>query len=554
MELLTEEIVREMLEDELRAKVIAPLLRKMGYRDVVEWHGGMNELGKDLVCWKEEAAGNRVNTAIVAKATRISGPTVYSEVARQVRQAFNTEYDDPTSGEARNIHWVWVITNKLMTKDNREQLRSEIDSDMRRYLMLTDGNDLWERVRELLPIAPFPALNEAQQRLKQIDLGFDAQVVLGAVNRPFARIRTEDREVIIGERYQGQLEQEPVTLRGRFQFPDTPEGHAMLQEYEKAMDTGSPVEIPAEYAQIEDAGWFNGIARQLLGIDPDQPTSVQLSSGISGQRLPLRIEFAPDDGDQVDPLYADLMVTQSGRIETTMTNEHQPLPILVTLVINFRDNTVSVSFRRKDCPIAAPIMWHLLKLQECLKKPGSVRLTSLETGLSMGRMKIEAPDPPLDHSNAMELLAELTGIQEHLSQPVLIPLEPWSLEDRAAVELLRAISRHPEIEGTWENGTISFCARDIDNTLTDLSGGEKTIRIVRQKSVELSGQEISLGQVEEIAYSIKVANEADVRVQAASAANETDEIVVRLEPGSNNRTLTRYLDWIVDSSEGFAEK
>ena len=65
--MLTHDTFVKMDEATLRVKVLLPLLRAMKYRDVHEYHGGSGEKGKDIVCWKQDELGCRVNLAIVAK-------------------------------------------------------------------------------------------------------------------------------------------------------------------------------------------------------------------------------------------------------------------------------------------------------------------------------------------------------------------------------------------------------------------------------------------------------------------------------------------------------
>jgi hypothetical protein len=49
MFVLTEDALNQMNEADLRQNVIIPLMRKMGYRGVHEWHGAVGELGKDVL-------------------------------------------------------------------------------------------------------------------------------------------------------------------------------------------------------------------------------------------------------------------------------------------------------------------------------------------------------------------------------------------------------------------------------------------------------------------------------------------------------------------------
>ena len=60
--------LKALKEDKLRAEVLIPLFRAMGFRDVFEHHGGSLEQGKDIVMWKPEELRHRVNYAIVVKA------------------------------------------------------------------------------------------------------------------------------------------------------------------------------------------------------------------------------------------------------------------------------------------------------------------------------------------------------------------------------------------------------------------------------------------------------------------------------------------------------
>ena len=76
-------------ESELRLRVLIPLFKAMGFRDVHHYHGGSQEHGKDIVMWESDRLRERVNYAVVAKATTISGQTSGNSSAAEVR--FQTE-------------------------------------------------------------------------------------------------------------------------------------------------------------------------------------------------------------------------------------------------------------------------------------------------------------------------------------------------------------------------------------------------------------------------------------------------------------------------------
>jgi hypothetical protein len=106
--MLSKEQMENMNEASLRVDIILPLLVAMGYHDVTETHRA-GELGKDIVFWDTDKLGQRVNYAVVVKATGITGSAEMisasaGNVQTQIRQCFNAPYRDPRSGEERRVH------------------------------------------------------------------------------------------------------------------------------------------------------------------------------------------------------------------------------------------------------------------------------------------------------------------------------------------------------------------------------------------------------------------------------------------------------------------
>jgi len=337
MNIVTIEALRGMKEDALRQQVIMPLMERMGYRDVFEWHGGAGELGKDIVGWKEDDFGNRQNTAIVAKAAKVSGTAKSAnEVTTQVRQAFNTKFDDPSTGEEQSVHFVWVVTNKPLGKEARRAIRADLLSERQGYVTFLDGNQLWSTWKKHFPVEVYQVLDDAQRHVEQTaSSGYGIQVVLGSVGRPFATIEGDGRKVMLVERYPGQLEQEPVKLGGPFEFPDTPEARAKKDELRRAIATGSPVQIPGEYVQrLDFPDVISRMSEQLLGVKPEQITSLEISTADNPTVTPVRIDIETDDGERATLEYIELRVLQAGTEEMTLTNEAQPYPIRVKVIIN----------------------------------------------------------------------------------------------------------------------------------------------------------------------------------------------------------------------------
>src|SRR5688500_6412551 len=103
-----------MKEDALRERVLVPLFRAMGFRDVNLHHGSI-EFGKDIVMWKLGELSVRVNYAVVAKRGKISGRTSGSssaaEVCSQVRKSFGAAFSDARTGERISVNHVYVVAS-----------------------------------------------------------------------------------------------------------------------------------------------------------------------------------------------------------------------------------------------------------------------------------------------------------------------------------------------------------------------------------------------------------------------------------------------------------
>ena len=61
----TQDQIEKLKEDSLCTEVLVPLFIAMGFRDARYYYGGSQELGKDIIMWKEGAVGNRENYAVV---------------------------------------------------------------------------------------------------------------------------------------------------------------------------------------------------------------------------------------------------------------------------------------------------------------------------------------------------------------------------------------------------------------------------------------------------------------------------------------------------------
>ncbi len=452
--ILSEEQMWQMNEAELRRMVIMPLMEKMGYRGVFEWHGGAGELGKDVVGWRENDLGTRRNRAVVAKADRISGAQAVGVVATQVNQAFNTSFRDPTTGEEQRVHECWIVTNQRVGKEAREAIRAALSPEKNPYVEILDGEDLWQQVRKYLPVELYQVLDEVQKRLASLDTDYGAQVQLSDPGRPFAYLESEGRRVAIVERYPGQLEDKPFIIQTSFEFPDTPEGRTKLEELKVAMATGAMVEIPGEYVRVKSPEIIDQLSEQLLGVKSTETLTLEISSGHNPNRVPVRVDIHCDDGDGDSLDYVEWRVVQDGTDEITLANDAQPISIRVVHVVNLKDRNGNLTIGRKPGPIAAPVLLHLLKLQTCFSKPCRVTITLLQSGLPLTDARKESSSCQAINPGWVAVVADLAAIQEKVGRPIYIPDREFTRDEWEMIAELRRILQRRRLHA---GGRASRC-------------------------------------------------------------------------------------------------
>jgi hypothetical protein len=152
----TQDQIEKLKEDSLCTEVLVPLFIAMGFRDVRYYHGGSQELGKDIIMWKEGAVGNRENYAVVVKAHRITGKTAsgkgsVAEVRTQIEQCFGNPYKDPVNGSDQSVNICWVVSSHEIKKEAITALCAALKSQRLDMLVtFIDGNKLWELIEKYL--------------------------------------------------------------------------------------------------------------------------------------------------------------------------------------------------------------------------------------------------------------------------------------------------------------------------------------------------------------------------------------------------------------------
>jgi hypothetical protein len=135
----THDAILQLKEDDLTRQVLIPLFSAMGYENV-RFHGGqILEQGKDMTMWRTDAAQGRRNAAAVVKAVKISGESSTTNVIAQLRQAWAAPFQDTATGASQQVHELFVITPREVTKEGALTLHNVIAAEpFNRYVTIID--------------------------------------------------------------------------------------------------------------------------------------------------------------------------------------------------------------------------------------------------------------------------------------------------------------------------------------------------------------------------------------------------------------------------------
>jgi hypothetical protein len=342
--MFTKKQVQQMKEEDLRRKVLLPLLQAMKYQDVQEYHGG-KEYGKDIVCWRSSDLGSRKNLALVVKAVPVSGKSkvdkgTAGEIQTQINQCFGRTYLDPITSSTQSVHQCWVVSNHAINETAIEAIKAAMGNGVYKENVDFVGLDkLWELICLHLPFqATFQKLEDVQRDFETWDTHY----------RIDTTINGSGIHHTLAEKFPGAFQEKPVHIKPAFSFPDTEEGREMQKARELFVETGAPVKIPKQYIkEIEVPEFLNGVYPSITEMTEDG--FLQLTSTPNSMPILLRCEMIRGDGYCFTLEYLHLLCRQAGTKEATLTNEGQPIPIKVELVIR-SDTTFGCRFQIVPMP------------------------------------------------------------------------------------------------------------------------------------------------------------------------------------------------------------
>ena len=538
---LTAASIAAMNEVTLRQRVIIKLLEAQHWQDVREGHGP-TERGKDIVAWRIGDDGERVDLAVVAKATAIDGQAKITSrsaggVATQVLQCFGAPATARATGAVRAITRCLVITNKEITQTGADAFWDMMRGTIRaEKVELIVGQRLWELVRE---------------HLTQAFIGrvADARAAAEAFADPQYRLDfTSDATgttIDIRERYDGAFEERPLAI----EIADGPGAAEALAAQLRVAAEDMAVIIEGDAAR---AVRLPEELRHLIPVDGLAQVTIDLPERIERYSAELRLDDGAGPPLLIKPLEVDLH--QISGAQARFTNRHQVAPPLrcwydtdlaaapeggvfyTTGKFHFGPGSNNVEDRRT-----------VARLRAQLRRPCTMRLIDRTTRqmLVEARLPAEAPSPGLD---AILLLFDgLVALQERTGVPITIP-DSLGEGELATLRKVATVALTGELIDTWDRFDLTIATSAISPQILAalLEGSATPLVFPGQSEVRLGDAAIPLGEQHVTLASARLVNIDEVR-EAINADAPT--ATLQLVPGDDAAVLRRFRDWQPQSEE-----
>ncbi len=536
--MFTKKQVQNMLEKDLRKQILVPLLQAMKFQGVHEYHGA-TEFGKDVVCWSFDELNNRKNLALVVKAVPVSGQSKdAADIENQVRQCFSKPYVDPITGSNEEVDRCWVVSNKPISHDAVELIKAGIGHAVhRKNVEFINIDVLWGLIEKHMPIqATLQKLEDVRHDFETWDTHYRLE----------ARVDGTGIHHTIAEKFPGAAQEKPLMVKPALSIStDTEEGKELQRAVEHFFDTGTPVRIPGAYVKSLE---YSDVLQQAY---PPMTKDGFLELGSLPHPKPLLLwcEIICDDGERFVLEHIHLTCIRAGTKEATLTNEGQPIPIRVQLVLHGdgEGSNLQMSLNH-DIPLNVHEILKQMQFMRCVSKPYTVHFTNLQTGMFAGSSRsavgvCDAPD-----ENALEAIAALDVLQMKSCRLVSLPDRELTVEEYQDINMLRALFRTGKLGATWNTSSASIMVTDEDReeigqTLSRLAEEGGYVYLQQEEEIlSLFGEEYALGPIKPLSLPAKLVNWLEVKTRLDQGF--CGELRLEVVPRGDGSFTKEYLKWL----------
>jgi hypothetical protein len=536
---LTRKALAEMDEATLRTRVLIPLFEAMGFLDVFEYHGGAQELGKDIVMWKRDAIRDRLNYAVVAKAGRITGRangrSSAGEVTIQVQEAFGAPYQDPRSQLERRVDRCIVVSSRDIKKEATIAICGALRGQRADgHVDFISGDKLWRHIQEFMPG------DGAVQKL------FDVGEVLASASKHhevIAIVGPDGLTFTTKPKHVDAHAAEPLIVRAQLAFPETPEGLEALAEMRRHIETGAPVSVPQQFVKNLE---LPEVLRSLIG-EHETPNVIQLGARRGAAPLQTNIIARSESGEvvRIDGIRFDIV--QAGTSEITFDNAAQLTGWHFVLRVRPKDQTVRFTF--DIAPVSRNVHQQLLAVSflELAALGAVLAIEDANSGLEIFNFQTggERITPP--EAGLREFLERLAIIQRAANVPIAMPDRLIAQDEVEEVYGLAEAVQTGHMNGS-STGELQVSAgrAGAENALL-AAGSAPVVLDIPQETWPILDQQIPVGRV---IWSFEgMGLSADQRAALADQLQsqpESETFDFRLSPLRNGRAACsiRFERWL----------
>jgi hypothetical protein len=528
-------------EDDLRKKVVIPLFRAMGFQDVFDYHGGGQEQGKDVVMWKKDLMGVRVNYGVVLKALKISGSvdgkSSASKTSFQIQQCYGDPYLDPITSENCSVRECWVVSSNEISKGAIKSITSALSkTNLEKSTRFIDGNKLRELINEYLPTKRiWEKLIDIQKDLDSIHPSY----------RLVPKIFDDRIEMNLLSKTPENQNATPITFKGQLQFPKTPEGIAMQEAFQNHLKTGEAVSIPADYiggfafdGPLEDLFELREMKMQKLDIGPSKNPRV----------LTVNLIIQDPQGGNAKISNIQLKMEKGGTEEITFSNEEQQTAWKIRCVLNFKSGRMETKYTMLLEDVNVKEVLEGLRFLSSFAKGGNLIIENSSTGIEIGATKIE-PKPNLAaNPKYIQLLEKLFFVQQTLKTPFSLPKGPMHPETifkiHQVAEILQTGKTSNRLKD-WRIEVENECAQKVLERFSVDDNPKVFTKNSENEPMELLGSTLFLGKAEMKCEKSNIEKSEMERIRNFLKNDPPEKsIKIKFVPVDNCPMEVKYLDWL----------
>ncbi|HEX8177785.1 MAG TPA: hypothetical protein VF543_22040 [Pyrinomonadaceae bacterium] len=533
-----------MKEVPLQKDILIPLFRAMGFRDVKHYHGGPNELGKDIVMWREEELRERINYGVVVKADKITGQASSTknsanEVLFQILQAFNETYPDLSTGEEQWIQRCFVVSSKEISKEAINAIKGTLRKDnLDKVTTFIDGDTLWDLIQKHLPEKGVleeiqSAKTKLEALLKEHKLSEHFQIVADTEGVFELRVKRSDA-----------LEEHPLPSVLQIKInPDDPESSKAFDELKRMFATGAPLKLKNPYiAKFQMPNFME----QLFGFTPE---SMEVTIGPQSSLIkhPVKLIIEDKDGQRAQVDYLLLEDVQSGTEQMTFSNEKQESPWKFKVVVDLINHQSNFNLNFEPIGLNVYQVLEGFRFNQAMSRGGWFVVESRTNGFQLAEQQIEPGKHPEPDPKWFELLEAMLFIQQKTFSLLKCP-EKVGNDDAQLVFILADILRtgHAQVESSpWEIKLNFDQAKQVLTDFGDSAPREAVVHYNPNHVVKVFDTDVPLGPV---LYQCNKAYMTEENVQILRTAVEADKpgdnFTACITPFEDHPFNASYMEWL----------